>query len=272
MGSTPYRPVTSAFAEPEESEPTFDGNAKLKAVAAATGSGLPALADDFGPRGRLPRRCARHLLGALGGAGQGFRLGDEAPRRGNQRRGTAGSRPVRAPTSYRCSVSLGPTATPGCSKARCSVISSGRRAAATGSATIRCSCPTAGPRRSARCNPRESTRSRIGRAPLLRSRRRCSTPSRPRPLHPRPARRRQAPGAILRRSLRRLPVYRRELKSAAFIARLKDDLAVHGSDWKNATLDAYLDALQRQLAEAPTTEEPAWRTSCEGASCGKQHD
>ena len=32
--------------EPEESEPTFAGNAKLKAVAAATGSGLPALADD----------------------------------------------------------------------------------------------------------------------------------------------------------------------------------------------------------------------------------
>ena len=36
------------LAEPEESEPTFAGNAKLKAVAAATGSGLPALADDSG--------------------------------------------------------------------------------------------------------------------------------------------------------------------------------------------------------------------------------
>lgn len=34
--------------EPEETEPTFDGNAKLKAVAAATGAGLPALADDSG--------------------------------------------------------------------------------------------------------------------------------------------------------------------------------------------------------------------------------
>lgn len=34
--------------EPEETESTFVGNARLKAVAAATASGLPALADDSG--------------------------------------------------------------------------------------------------------------------------------------------------------------------------------------------------------------------------------
>lgn len=34
--------------EPEETETTFSGNAKLKAVAAATASGFPALADDSG--------------------------------------------------------------------------------------------------------------------------------------------------------------------------------------------------------------------------------
>ncbi len=34
--------------EPEETEPTFEGNAKLKAVAAANGANLPALADDSG--------------------------------------------------------------------------------------------------------------------------------------------------------------------------------------------------------------------------------
>lgn len=34
--------------EPEETEPDFIGNARLKAVAAATASGLPALADDSG--------------------------------------------------------------------------------------------------------------------------------------------------------------------------------------------------------------------------------
>lgn len=49
-------------------------------------------------------------------------------------------------------------------------------------------------------------------------------------------------------------------EAAAFVARLKDDLSAHRSDWKNATLGAYLDALQRRLAEAPMTEEPAWRS------------
>lgn len=34
--------------EPEETEPDFIGNARLKAMAAATASGLPALADDSG--------------------------------------------------------------------------------------------------------------------------------------------------------------------------------------------------------------------------------
>ena len=36
------------LAEPDETEPTFEGNARLKALAAANGSGLPALADDSG--------------------------------------------------------------------------------------------------------------------------------------------------------------------------------------------------------------------------------
>ena len=36
------------LAEPEETETTFEGNASLKAVAAAEASGLPALADDSG--------------------------------------------------------------------------------------------------------------------------------------------------------------------------------------------------------------------------------
>lgn len=36
------------LSEPDETEPTFNGNARLKAAAAATASGLPALADDSG--------------------------------------------------------------------------------------------------------------------------------------------------------------------------------------------------------------------------------
>ena len=53
--------------EPEETEPTFTGNAALKARAAATASGLPALADDSGLEVVRAGWRARRLLGALGG-------------------------------------------------------------------------------------------------------------------------------------------------------------------------------------------------------------
>jgi XTP/dITP diphosphohydrolase len=39
---------TFGLNEPEETEPTFEGNAKLKALVAAKGAKLPALADDSG--------------------------------------------------------------------------------------------------------------------------------------------------------------------------------------------------------------------------------
>ena len=42
------RPASLALPEPEETETTFAGNARLKALFAAEGSGLPALADDCG--------------------------------------------------------------------------------------------------------------------------------------------------------------------------------------------------------------------------------
>ena len=45
--------------EPEETAPDFAGNARLKALAAATASGLPALSDDSG-------FCAAALAGAPG--------------------------------------------------------------------------------------------------------------------------------------------------------------------------------------------------------------
>ena len=40
--------ATFGLAEPEETAPDFVGNARLKALAAARGAGLPALADDSG--------------------------------------------------------------------------------------------------------------------------------------------------------------------------------------------------------------------------------
>jgi len=50
---------TLGLAEPDETEPNFAGNARLKAMAAASASGLPALADDSG-------FCLRALGGAPG--------------------------------------------------------------------------------------------------------------------------------------------------------------------------------------------------------------
>lgn len=47
------------LAEPEETESTFEGNARIKALSAARGSGLPSLADDSG-------FCVDALLGAPG--------------------------------------------------------------------------------------------------------------------------------------------------------------------------------------------------------------
>ncbi len=48
FGVTVLSAGSLGLAEPEETEPDFAGNARLKAVAAAEGSGLPALADDSG--------------------------------------------------------------------------------------------------------------------------------------------------------------------------------------------------------------------------------
>ncbi|HVV31617.1 MAG TPA: RdgB/HAM1 family non-canonical purine NTP pyrophosphatase [Vitreimonas sp.] len=48
LGATAVSAAELGLPEPEETENTFAGNAALKAVAAAKGSGLPALADDSG--------------------------------------------------------------------------------------------------------------------------------------------------------------------------------------------------------------------------------
>lgn len=47
-GADPVSAASLGLPEPEETEATYTGNARLKAVAAATASGLPALADDSG--------------------------------------------------------------------------------------------------------------------------------------------------------------------------------------------------------------------------------
>jgi XTP/dITP diphosphohydrolase len=49
------------------------------------------------------------------------------------------------------------------------------------------------------------------------------------------------------------------VEAAAFVARLKDDLLANGSEWTNATLENYLDALARELQQPGSNDEPAWR-------------
>jgi XTP/dITP diphosphohydrolase len=61
-------------------------------------------------------------------------------------------------------------------------------------------------------------------------------------------------------------------EAAAFIARLKDDLAAHRDEWKNVTLEAYLDALQKRLADASPTDEPAWRIVAKALLSASSHD
>ena len=58
--------------EPDETGHMFSENAAIKAHAAATATGLPAISDDFGSlRGRARRR-AGPVHGRLGGARKGF--------------------------------------------------------------------------------------------------------------------------------------------------------------------------------------------------------
>ena len=56
--------------EPEETETTFSGNAELKAAAAASASGLPALSDDSGLAVDALGGEPGNLCGALGGAAE----------------------------------------------------------------------------------------------------------------------------------------------------------------------------------------------------------
>jgi XTP/dITP diphosphohydrolase len=51
LGDIGFSPVSAGalgLPEPEETADTFQGNAELKALAAAKGAGMPALADDSG--------------------------------------------------------------------------------------------------------------------------------------------------------------------------------------------------------------------------------
>ncbi|WP_290993312.1 RdgB/HAM1 family non-canonical purine NTP pyrophosphatase [Hyphomicrobium sp.] len=62
------------------------------------------------------------------------------------------------------------------------------------------------------------------------------------------------------------------VEAAAFIGRLKDDLSVHQPDWKNATLESYLGALERQLGAMTSSDEPAWRQLAKAMLAASNND
>ncbi len=64
--------------EPEETAADFVGNARIKAIAAASASGLPALADDSGFCAAALGGAPGVLFRAMGRAGQGFFVRDGA--------------------------------------------------------------------------------------------------------------------------------------------------------------------------------------------------
>jgi XTP/dITP diphosphohydrolase len=254
------------LSEPEESEPTFDGNARLKALAAATGSGLPALADDSG----LEVDC---LGGAPGiysarwaGPGKDFglamkRLGEEI-------------------TSRNAWVAPGPRAN--FISVLCLAWPDGETRIFEGKVFGHLVWPPRGgngfgydpmfvpdgqtetfgemqPEAKYAISHRTRAFAAFKAAMLdaIRPEANAAAASTGRDLGAFAA----AAASLSTRA-----------ETAAFVARLKDDLAAHRSDWKNATLDAYLDALQRQLAEAPATEEPAWRTLAKALLAASSHD
>ena len=154
--------------EPEETGESFEANAALKARAAAEASGLPALADNSGPR-RAGFGGAPGIYSARwAGPAKDFRLAMERVQRelGDQ---------DRAAFFVAVLALASPEGEVHSSAARSRAISSGRRAASGVSATTRCSCRWAIPGPSAKSSPPTSIGSATAPAPL---------PNSPRPVSP----------------------------------------------------------------------------------------
>jgi XTP/dITP diphosphohydrolase len=241
------------LAEPEETETTFEGNARLKAVAAAAGSGLPALADDSG----LEVDCLDGAPGVYSarwaGPGKDFglamkKLHDEIAKRN----GWEGPGPRANFTSVLCLawpdgesrifegkvfghlvwpprggngfgydpmfVPEGATQTFGeMEPERKYAISHRTRAFATFKAAV---LEHEGPLPAEHAGAKTRDLAALSAAA-------ANLSTRP--------------------------------ELAAFITRLEADLAAHRGEWKNASLDAFLEILARHLNDAPVTDEPAWR-------------
>lgn len=241
------------LAEPEETETTFEGNARLKAIAAAAGSGLPALADDSG----LEVDCLDGAPGVYSarwaGPGKDFglamqKLHDEIAKRN----GWEGPGPRANFTSVLC------LAWP-----------DGESRIFEGEVFGHLVWPPRGGNGfgyDPMFVPEGATQTFGEMEPerkyAISHRTRAFAAFKAAVLEhegPLPAEH----AASKTRDLAALSAAAANLSTkpelAAFIARLEADLAAHRGEWKNASLDAFLEVLARHLNDAPATDEPAWR-------------
>lgn len=253
------------LAEPEETETTFEGNARLKAVAAAQGSGLPALADDSG----LEVDC---LDGAPGiysarwaGAGKDFglamqKVADEIKRSD----GWNGSGPRANFISVLCLAWPNGDVKTFEGKVFGNLVWPPRGGNGFGYDPM--FVPKGDTRTFGEMKPDEkyaiSHRTRAFAAFKAAMLDEIS----PGAANAEPDKRDIAAFSAAAASLST------RVEAAAFIERLKDDLAAHRQDWKNATLESYLDALARALGTMPASEEPAWRQLSKAMLAASSHD
>jgi XTP/dITP diphosphohydrolase len=239
------------LSEPEETETTFAGNARLKAVAAAEGAGLPALADDSG----LEVEC---LDGAPGiysarwaGPGKDFGLamkkvaGEVA-----SRNGWTGDGPRANFISVLCLAWPGGEAQVFEGKVFGHLVWPARGGNGFGYDPM--FVPDGDARTFGEMEPAETY--------AISHRTRAFAAFKSAMLDKiEPARVQPTIGRDIDAFAAAAASLSTRTEVAAFIGRLKDDLLAHRSQWKNATLETYLEALERQLAHAPGSDAPAWR-------------
>jgi XTP/dITP diphosphohydrolase len=254
------------LAEPEETEPTFEGNAKLKATAAAVGSGLPALADDSG----LEVDCLDGAPGIYSArwAGPGKDFGLAMKKLGQEiaaRHGWGGAGPRANFISVLC------LAWP-----------DGQTRLFEGKVFGHLVWPPRGG-------------NGFGYDPMFVPDGATQTfgemePERKYAISHRTRAFDAFKAAMLDQSVsvsaEQAPNKGRDLKAlvaaaaslstrdetAAFIARLRADLASHRGEWNNIALEAYLERLERHLANGSLADEPAWRTLAKALLAASSHD
>lgn len=244
--------ATLGLAEPEETETTFQGNARIKAQAAAMNAGLPALADDSG----LEVECLGGAPGIFSarwaGPGKDFGLAmqkvkEEIAIRG----GWTGEKPRANFISVLCLAWPDGKADFFEGKVFGHLVWPPRGGNGFGYDPV--FVPDGDTRTFGEMEPEQkyaiSHRTRAFDA----FKREALDQIELKPLLPTTGSRDVAAMAAAAASLST------RAEAAAFVARLKEDYVAHVEEWTNPRIDTFLDALAHTLAAQPETKEPAWR-------------